>query len=773
MKPSKLKIVHILLIAVVLASLLSGVTAHPANAVSTVLYVAPGGQTSGGCANWATACELHYALPLAVAGQELWVKTGTYKPTTTNLGNTREAYFQLKNDVAVYGGFAGSETLRDQRNWTTNVTLLSGDQNGDDAGFTSNTENSYHVVMGATGATLDGLTISGGNANASNPYDRGGGILNHVANTTLSNVIISGNAANVGGGMYNDGGAPSLSNVLFDGNAAGYSGGGMQNYNGSNPTLTNLTFNSNTAPWAGGMLNNASSPILTGVTFYDNRATSQYGGGMRNENNSRPVLTNVTFKNNRAANFGGGMNNDGSSPTLTNVTFSGNSVNSGAPLVFGGGMSNMNSSPVLTNVTFTGNAVSGGTTSGGGAMFNASSPTQVRNSIFWGNSTPGNLNGPSIINSNSGGGKITKSVFFGACAVNWDCTELIGADPLLGTLGNYGGGTETVPLLPGSSAIDATSTNCPTTDQRGITRSALACDIGAFESRGFTLAINGVAAQSTGISKAFSLPLTVLVTSTNSEPVTGGRVTFTSPASGASATLATSPASISASGSASVTATANSTVGWPYNVSASALGASSLNFALTNLQTYMVIYNGNGSTGGSAPVDSGSPYIAGNTVTVLGAGTLVRTGYTFNGWNTQTDGLGTSYTATNTFTMPAANVTLYARWTDGTLPSVTDFTAASPENSYTISITSFNASDNVAVTGYMITESSTPPLAGADGWIDPAPITYTASINGVYTLYPWAKDAAGNISLVYSSPVIININVQAQIFFLYLPMVMR
>ena len=45
------------------------------------------------------------------------------------------------------------------------------------------------------------------------------------------------------------------------------------------------------------------------------------------------------------------------------------------------------------------------------------------------------------------------------------------------------------------------------------------------------------------------------------------------------------------------------------------------------------------------------------------AGGLVNTGYSFDDWNTAANGSGTSYTPGNTFSMPAAGVTLYAIWT--------------------------------------------------------------------------------------------------------------
>ena len=80
------------------------------------------------------------------------------------------------------------------------------------------------------------------------------------------------------------------------------------------------------------------------------------------------------------------------------------------------------------------------------------------------------------------------------------------------------------------------------------------------------------------------------------------------------------------------------------------------------LSYYGVTYNGNNATSGTVPVDN-TIYLSNETVTVLGnTGSLVRTGYIFGGWNTQADGLGTTYTAGTTFTINGST-TLYAKWT--------------------------------------------------------------------------------------------------------------
>jgi hypothetical protein len=278
-------------------------------------------------------------------------------------GSNQTDTFTLKNGVAVYGGFAGTETSLNQRDWQTNVTVLSGDIDQNDTidvnGVVTSTANiagvnAYHVVTGGgtnNTAVLDGFVITSGNANSPfPPDDAGGGMYNNNSSPTLRNLIFSGNAANSGGGMANlNSSNPTLTNVTFSGNAASF-GGGMYNENSSNPTLTNVTFSGNAANSnGGGMFNQSSSPTLTNVAFIGNTAIS-IGGGMDNIANSSPTLTNVIFSGNAASVGGGGMGSVFSSLTLTNVTFSGNTAGS-----WGGGMEHSNSNSTLTNVIMWGN----------------------------------------------------------------------------------------------------------------------------------------------------------------------------------------------------------------------------------------------------------------------------------------------------------------------------------------------------------------------------------------------------------------------------------
>ena len=92
-----------------------------------------------------------------------------------------------------------------------------------------------------------------------------------------------------------------------------------------------------------------------------------------------------------------------------------------------------------------------------------------------------------------------------------------------------------------------------------------------------------------------------------------------------------------------------------------AMGTANVTLYAQWTPTYTVTYDGSGNTGGSVPVDS-NQYKQGQTVTVVGPGSLVKSGYAFKAWNTMANGTGTSYSTGNTFSMPAANLTLYAQW---------------------------------------------------------------------------------------------------------------
>jgi len=97
----------------------------------------------------------------------------------------------------------------------------------------------------------------------------------------------------------------------------------------------------------------------------------------------------------------------------------------------------------------------------------------------------------------------------------------------------------------------------------------------------------------------------------------------------------------------------------------------------------------------------------------------------------------------------AVTITLF----DTTPPTLTAFIVPATADSLTVPITGFTATDNVEVTGYLVTESATAPSPAAAGWSATAPISYTFATAGSKTLYAWAKDGAGNISASLSGAV--------------------
>jgi len=83
---------------------------------------------------------------------------------------------------------------------------------------------------------------------------------------------------------------------------------------------------------------------------------------------------------------------------------------------------------------------------------------------------------------------------------------------------------------------------------------------------------------------------------------------------------------------------------------------------IVTIPTYPLLYNGNGNTGGTAPIDPKSPYPAGTTVSIAGPGTLSQTGFTFTGWNTTIDGTGQAYAPGAIYTTTSSGITFHAQW---------------------------------------------------------------------------------------------------------------
>jgi hypothetical protein len=361
--------------------------------------------------------------------------------------------------------------------------------------------------------SLTDCTVSGNSA-----PDGGGGLCESNGTLSLTDCTVSGNSAPTrgGGGLYNVGGTATLTNCTISTNTA-FAGGGLSNGSNARTTLTDCSVSSNSASQGGGLLNEGTLGT-TDCTISANSAGGGEGGGLRNDGST--TLTGCTVSGNTAADGGGLFNRNAAG--LNDCTVSGNTAAGGGPGEgFGGGLYNSGGIS-LTNCTLSGNTathggglgnvggnsdlidctVSGNTAGGSGGAGNygggldefGTNPLTLTNTIVAGNGGGG---GASDI-----GGQPFASGSYDLIGTGGSGGLINGADhnivgeaaPMLGKLGNYGGPTQTIPLLPGSPAIgggtiaDYQHTSTPiTTDQRGKKLDSPTPDIGAFQSQGFTV----------------------------------------------------------------------------------------------------------------------------------------------------------------------------------------------------------------------------------------------------------------------------------------------
>jgi hypothetical protein len=393
------------------------------------------GNDTNNCKTHQTACKtIGHAISLASSGDSIMIAPATYTENLT-----------ISISLKVIGAGAAT-TIIDGGATNTVITVNSGQ------------------------VTLSALTIQNGYANA------GGGIYNQatliIKHSTITEnhtkYTISGNHG--GGGIYNLGSvAIDHSTISQNGASIGFfhtpGGGGI--YNLGSGTISNSTVSSNASPIAGGIYNRADL-MITGSTISGNSAASGYNTGYDSE--------------------GGGIYNSGTL-TLTNSTLSGNRATesgdyncgraSGGGILAGGTLT-------LNNSTLNGNyALNCGYSGNGGGIWTYNSKVILQNSIVANSPYGGNCSGTMTSNGYNLSSDNT-------CNFN-NTGDMNDTYPFLGTLGDYGGPTQTIPLLSGSPAIDAGNPRGCTdgngkllkTDQRGKPRpdheDTSGCDMGAYE----------------------------------------------------------------------------------------------------------------------------------------------------------------------------------------------------------------------------------------------------------------------------------------------------
>lgn len=310
-----------------------------------IRYVTPGGRGVKDGSSWNNASnDIQAMINISDRCDEVWVAKGTYLPTHSASGWTEDTptgvntnpkdqnnAFVLKNQVKVYGGFAGNETDPSQRDWIENLTILSGDFNGDDVvddpAHESASENAFHIVISADNTketVLDGFSIRRGNYYGSNPD----------LSIMVNDIKIS---SNNGGGIYAVNSAVLLKNLEIRKNGGPNVGAGIYCSKSSDLRGENLFIYKNYASQGGGIFTGNCSPIFKNIVIANNQAGIGAGisnsGGLRYESGnwysdiSSPHYINALIHTNIGSpsnGYGAGMQNERSSPILTNVTIAGN-----------------------------------------------------------------------------------------------------------------------------------------------------------------------------------------------------------------------------------------------------------------------------------------------------------------------------------------------------------------------------------------------------------------------------------------------------------------
>ncbi|BCY27518.1 T9SS type A sorting domain-containing protein [Flavobacterium okayamense] len=292
--------------------------------------------------NWGNAfTSLQNALSVINANDEIWIASGTYNPSTSD----RNSSFNIqKSNLRIYGGFAGTETNINQRNFSLNNTILSGDLLGNDNTIldfvnTTRDDNSYNIVLiNANDIVLDGLTIANGHANGSVIEKKLGAAIYKTPTTTnldIKNCVLKNNVSLEGASAifsrYSTNGNLKIHNCNFNNNVSRY-GTSIYSYTDNNFTANIEIVNSL-------FFNNVAKDNSTALGYAGSAGWFRAYGTSSTMN---VTLVNNTYANNidtgstsglnnfNRATIGLGYTNGTLNATVANNIFWGNTATGGA-----------------------------------------------------------------------------------------------------------------------------------------------------------------------------------------------------------------------------------------------------------------------------------------------------------------------------------------------------------------------------------------------------------------------------------------------------------
>jgi hypothetical protein len=296
---------------------------------------------------WALAVQsVQQGIELAgPTGGEVWVKAGTaYNASYGRITN-------LRRYVYVYGGFAGGESSRSERDWVGNETILDGAQSSSPVvmsvapGYCVSTVDGFKVYngRGSNGAGIycdsySSPAIVNNNITGNSTTGNGGGIYCYYSSPSIVNNKISGNSASSGGGVYCLKGSPVIKNNTLDNNTVTSDVGGIycegravlitknviknHQYSGAynaqgggvfcnavrSATITANRFDNNTGWYSGGAIYLMSSPKASVINnLFVSCFAKNGGGGAIKSYQSYPRIINNTFALNHTWGQGGAI----------------------------------------------------------------------------------------------------------------------------------------------------------------------------------------------------------------------------------------------------------------------------------------------------------------------------------------------------------------------------------------------------------------------------------------------------------------------------------
>ena len=362
-------------------------TSALAQSTTRIRYVKPTASGMMDGTSWADAMTLQAALDGYMSGDTLYLIGGDYTPTAKDsegaaVADARDATYVLPNGVALYGGFAGTETGADAAAvlaaretpliHSTYATTIEGDigtmRTATEANNGDNIKRLLYLGAGGT-ATLDGLTVARAFNSASGAAADGGGLrAESGSSVTLRNCRFIGHRSHDGGAIVVKSTTASPATLM----------------------VTDCDFEDNEANTGGALRIEAGGRLnATGSRFERNRSILNFAGGgaIIGVGDATLTVTNGTFERNRSAHNGGAIYVDaGGTLTTTGSTFRENSSGetgyskSGSAIYFHSSTANPSTGTIARCSFFENSGY--GSNAGGTVYGNEDCRLYVSNSVF-------------------------------------------------------------------------------------------------------------------------------------------------------------------------------------------------------------------------------------------------------------------------------------------------------------------------------------------------------------------------------------------------------